>query len=148
MTMAFIFATIGPTVNFMRNVGVMTNSLTCGEIKLKKSIYDIFDTAKKPIVMIRRAVENTIAELQKVAYRVRIIINHIKTLVKILCKFFKSYLSSIIRCYIIRNLLFAVNCIRNVYDWLKDIVSICNTKYDTPFNRCIKVAEKAMKDCR
>lgn len=41
-----------------------------------------------------------------------------------------------------------MNGIRNAFNWLGSIVNMCNKKIGTPYQRCAKVFENAIDDCR
>lgn len=64
----------------------MTNSLSCGQFKLKRSVADFFDLMKKPIVAIKKSISDALNELKKVAANVKAITLQIRNLVVIICK--------------------------------------------------------------
>ncbi|XP_012274020.1 uncharacterized protein LOC105696254 isoform X2 [Orussus abietinus] len=125
MAYAFILALTGPAKNTLHNTGVLSESLACGQEQLKEAVKTIVDLVKQPFY----ALKTTIT---KVIKSVRVVVKKIKaTLIAL-----KKLVISILKV------------IKNVFQWLGSIVNVCNKKLGTPFERCQKVFEGAVADCR
>ncbi|XP_046833011.1 DC-STAMP domain-containing protein 2-like [Vespa crabro] len=122
---AFILTLTGPGKNILRNTAVLTESLACGQEKLKAAVKCVLDLIKEPFYALKEAI-------MKVTKAVRIIVSRIKqTFIAI-----KRIVLSILRV------------ITAVFQWLGSIINICNKKLGTPFERCQRVFEGAVADCR
>ncbi|KAK2576099.1 hypothetical protein KPH14_007434 [Odynerus spinipes] len=122
---AFILTLTGPGKNALRNTSVLTESLICGQEQLKEAIKSVIDLIKQPFYALKEAIT-------KVIKTVRVIVRKIKeTLVAIK-----------------RLVLSILNVITAVFQWLGSIVNICNKRLGTPFDRCQRVFEGAVADCR
>ncbi|XP_037900618.1 DC-STAMP domain-containing protein 2-like [Glossina fuscipes] len=125
VALAFFFAVSGPTANMFKNIDVMTSSITCGQMQLKQALSDMLDTLKVPLVAIKEAILVAIKELKNVMKKVQLVLYHIQELIIIL-----------------------LASIKNAFDWLRNIVSMCNKEFGTPFERCMNTANDAMISCR
>ncbi|XP_060823568.1 DC-STAMP domain-containing protein 2-like [Bombus pascuorum] len=125
MAYAFILALTGPVKNTMHNTGVLSESLACAQEQLKEAVKTVIDLAKQPFYALREAIS-------KVIKTVKVVVKKIKqTLIAI-----KRVVLSILRV------------ITAVFEWLGSIISICNKKLGTPFDRCQSVFEGAVADCK
>lgn len=43
---------------------------------------------------------------------------------------------------------FAVSIIESVFEWLGNIVSVCNKELGTPYERCTSALDQAVDDCK
>uniref|UniRef100_A0A1B0AET0 Dendritic cell-specific transmembrane protein-like domain-containing protein n=1 Tax=Glossina pallidipes TaxID=7398 RepID=A0A1B0AET0_GLOPL len=125
VALAFFFAVSGPTANTFKNIDVMTSSITCGQMELKQALSDMLDTLKTPLVAIKEAILVAIKELKNVMKKVQVVLYHIQELIIIL-----------------------LASIKNAFDWLRNIVGMCNKEFGTPFERCMNTANDAMISCR
>uniref|UniRef100_W8BV95 DC-STAMP domain-containing protein 2 n=2 Tax=Ceratitis capitata TaxID=7213 RepID=W8BV95_CERCA len=125
ITFAFILVATGPTWNILRNVDVLTSSLSCGQTQLKHALEEMLEVMKEPLVAIKRAVQTAMSNIKKVMKQVELLLYRIKELV-----------------------LVVLSGIKVMMEWLNSIVKFCNKEYGTPFDRCMKIADDAMKDCR
>ncbi|KAK0159238.1 hypothetical protein PV328_010144 [Microctonus aethiopoides] len=124
MAYAFILTFTGPTKNTLHNIEVLSESLTCGQEELKETISTIRDLIKQPFYALRDAIAKVLLTIKEVVKKIE------NTMLAI-----KRIVLSILRV------------IKSVFDWLGSIVSICNKKIGTPFERCEKVFEGAVADC-
>ncbi|KAM7354818.1 DC-STAMP domain-containing protein 2-like [Cochliomyia hominivorax] len=122
---AFFIAATGPTVNIFHNIDIMVTSLTCGQMQLKEALSDMLDTLNKPLVAIKEAISNCIRELRKVLKNVQNVLLRIQDLIMAI-----------------------LNGIKQGFNWLENIVKMCNTEFGTPFERCMNISRTAMEDCR
>ncbi|KAI4499686.1 hypothetical protein M0802_005256 [Mischocyttarus mexicanus] len=122
---AFILTLTGPGKNVLRNINVLTESLVCGQEQLKEAVKSILDIIKEPFYALKDAI-------MKVVKAVRIIVSKIK----------KTFIA------IKRLVLSIIKVITAVFQWLGSVVNICNKKLGTPFERCQRVFEGAVADCR
>lgn len=89
---AFFVAATGPTMNIIKNVDVMVESLSCGQMQLKQALSDVLDILKQPLVAIKEAIRNVIKELRKVVLKVEAILLRISALVSVLCTFKREFI--------------------------------------------------------
>ncbi|XP_017491257.1 PREDICTED: DC-STAMP domain-containing protein 2-like [Rhagoletis zephyria] len=121
---AFLLVATGPTMNILRNVDVLTRSLSCGQMQLKEALEEMLEVMKQPLVAIKKAVQVAMNNIKKIVKRVELLLYRIKELV-----------------------LVVLSGIKVMFEWLNSIVSFCNKEFGTPFDRCMKIADDAMKDC-
>ncbi|XP_014092757.2 DC-STAMP domain-containing protein 2 [Bactrocera oleae] len=122
---AFVLAATGPTRNILRNVDALTTSLSCGQIQLKHALEEMLEVMRQPLVAIKKAVKTAMDNVKKVMKKVELLLVRIKELV-----------------------LVVLSSIKLMFEWLNSIVKICNKEFGTPFDRCMKIADDAMADCR
>ncbi|XP_068981009.1 DC-STAMP domain-containing protein 2-like [Bombus flavifrons] len=125
MAYAFILALTGPVKNTMHNTGVLSESLACAQEQLKEAVKTVIDLAKQPFYALREAISKVIKTIKVVVKKIK------QTLIAI-----KRVVLSILRV------------ITAVFEWLGSIISICNKKLGTPFDRCQSVFEGAVADCK
>ncbi|XP_065361911.1 DC-STAMP domain-containing protein 2 [Calliphora vicina] len=125
IALAFFLAATGPSVNIVHNIDVMVTSLTCGQMQLKEALSEMLDALKKPLVSIKEAIRNAINDLKNVLKKVQVVLYRIEELVIII-----------------------LAGIKNAFNWLENIVKMCNTEFGTPYERCMNISELAMQDCR
>ncbi|XP_018338244.1 PREDICTED: uncharacterized protein LOC108746157 [Trachymyrmex septentrionalis] len=125
MAYAFILTLTGPAKNILHNISVLSESLACGQEQLKQVVKNVVDLIKEPFYALRDAIS-------KVIKMVKVVVKKIKrTLVAI-----KRLVLSILKV------------ITSVFQWLGNVVNICNKKLGTPFDRCQRVFEGAVDDCK
>lgn len=56
--------------------------------------------------------------------------------------------SSLLHVYLKYFEIFLVKTIKKGFNWLGGRVALCNKEIGTPFQRCYKIANKALSDCR
>ncbi|XP_014607665.1 PREDICTED: uncharacterized protein LOC106788694 [Polistes canadensis] len=122
---AFILTLTGPGKNVLRNISVLTESLVCGQEQLKEAVKSVLDIIKEPFYALKEAI-------MKVTKAVRIIVSRIK----------QTFIA------IKRLVLSIIKVITAVFQWLGSVVNICNKRLGTPYERCQKVFEGAVADCR
>ncbi|XP_037939558.1 DC-STAMP domain-containing protein 2-like [Teleopsis dalmanni] len=125
IALAFILAATGPIRNILKNVEVLADSLTCGQNQLREALTNMLDILKRPLVAVKEAIQKAMAEVRKVMERVKLVLERIQSILMLL-----------------------LAGIKNAYNWLNSLVSVCNKEFGTPFDRCIKIADDAMADCR
>lgn len=141
-----MLAATGPTRNILRNVDALTTSLSCGQIQLKHALEEMLEVMRQPLVAIKKAVKTAMDNVKKVMKKVELLLVRIKELVLVVCEYDSRYCG--IRFSIEMYLLCAVSSIKLMFEWLNSIVKICNKEFGTPFDRCMKIADDAMADCR
>ncbi|XP_063977783.1 uncharacterized protein LOC135162827 isoform X1 [Diachasmimorpha longicaudata] len=124
MAYAFILALTGPAKNTLHNIGVLSESLACGQEQLKEAVKTIVDLVKQPFYALRDALAGVIKTIKIVAQRIKQALMAIK-----------------------RMVLSIIKVITAVFEWLGSVVNICNKKLGTPFERCQKVFDGAVADC-
>ncbi|XP_066587675.1 uncharacterized protein [Prorops nasuta] len=125
MAYAFILALTGPAKNTLHNTGVLSESLACGQKQLKDAVKAVVDLIKQPFYALKEAITKVIKTVKLIVKRIK------QTLIAI-----KRVVLSILRV------------IKSVFEWLGSIVNICNKKLGTPFDRCQRVFEGAVADCK
>ncbi|XP_053954541.1 DC-STAMP domain-containing protein 2 [Anastrepha ludens] len=121
---AFVMVAVGPTVNIFRNVDVLVRSLSCGQMQLKEALEEMLEVMRQPLVAIKKSVRTAMNNIKQVVKKVELLLFRIKELVLVI-----------------------LSAIKNMFEWLKSIVSFCNKELGTPFDRCMRTADDAMKDC-
>ncbi|XP_055913918.1 DC-STAMP domain-containing protein 2 [Eupeodes corollae] len=122
---AIVLAATGPTVNILNNVDILMESISCGQEQLKGALGKMLDLVKRPLVTVKNAIKISMAEIKKVLKRVEEVLIHIRSLITDI-----------------------LEAIKKAFDWLGNVVSMCNKEIGTPFDRCIKIADDAMTDCK
>ncbi|XP_072766623.1 uncharacterized protein [Anoplolepis gracilipes] len=125
MAYAFILTLTGPGKNTLHNTSVLSESLVCGQEQLKQAVKSVIDLIKEPFYALRDAISKVIKTVKVVVKKIK------RTLVAI-----KRLVLSILRV------------ITSVFQWLGSIVNICNKKLGTPFDRCQRVFDGAVADCK
>ncbi|EFN71290.1 DC-STAMP domain-containing protein 2 [Camponotus floridanus] len=122
---AFILTITGPGKNTLHNTSILSESLVCGQEQLKQAVKSVIDLIKEPFYALRDAISKVIKTVKVVVKKIK------RTLVAI-----KRLVLSILRV------------ITSVFQWLGSIVNICNKKLGTPFDRCQRVFDGAVADCK
>ncbi|CAL1680219.1 unnamed protein product [Lasius platythorax] len=125
MAYAFILTLTGPGKNTLHNTSILSESLVCGQEQLKQAVKSVIDLIKEPFYALRDAISKVIKTVKVVVKKIK------RTLVAI-----KRLVLSILRV------------ITSVFQWLGSIVNICNKKLGTPFDRCQRVFDGAVADCK
>ncbi|XP_046414178.1 DC-STAMP domain-containing protein 2-like [Neodiprion virginianus] len=125
MAYAFILALTGPAKNTLNNMGVLSESLACGQEQLKAAVRAIVDLIKEPFYALRDAIAKVMKSLKKVIKKIKRTLLAVKRIVLSILKVIKA-----------------------VFQWLGSIMNICNKKLGTPFERCEKVFDGAVADCK
>ncbi|XP_066262197.1 uncharacterized protein [Euwallacea similis] len=121
---AFVLALTGPTRNIVNNLGILSESLACGQEQLKQAVKQIIDVIKKPFLAIKEAIKKVVKTVKEVVKKIKEILMKIKRIVM-----------SIVRV------------IKSTFEFLGKIINICNKELGTPFERCTRVFENAIADC-
>ncbi|XP_066142810.1 DC-STAMP domain-containing protein 2-like [Euwallacea fornicatus] len=121
---AFVLALAGPTRNIVNNMGILSESLACGQEQLKQAVKQIIDVVKKPFLAIKEAIKKVVKTVKEVVKKIKEILMKIKRIVM-----------SIVRV------------IKSAFEFLGKIINICNKELGTPFERCTRVFDNAIADC-
>ncbi|XP_026828449.1 uncharacterized protein LOC105277385 [Ooceraea biroi] len=97
----------------------------------------------QPIEQLKQAVKNVVDLIKQPFYALRDAISKVIKTVKMVVKRIKQTLVAIKRL-----VLSILRVITSVFQWLGSIVNICNKKLGTPFDRCQRVFEGAVADCK
>ncbi|XP_050421370.1 DC-STAMP domain-containing protein 2-like [Adelges cooleyi] len=122
---AFILCFAGPSKNTMHNTGVLSESLTCLQDEIKSAIRAIVQIIKRPLLAIRSSLARIKVELAAMVEKMK------KGMLAV-----KNTVAELVRT------------IKVAYEWLYSIMSICNKKVGTPFQRCTRVFDNALEDCK
>ncbi|CAG9857121.1 unnamed protein product [Phyllotreta striolata] len=114
----------GPGQNILNNLGVLNESLACGQEQLKSALRQIFEVIKKPFYAIRDAIKKVIATVKLVVKKIKEILIKIK-----------------------RIIMAIIRVIKSAFMFLAKILNVCNKELGTPFERCTRVFESAIDDC-
>ncbi|XP_058122997.1 DC-STAMP domain-containing protein 2-like [Anopheles ziemanni] len=120
----FLLTVTGPTENTMRNVEVLGGTLSCTQEQLKTAIHDTLTALKVPFLAMKQIVGELLQTVERSFMKVQ------QTLMEVL-KLTKRILRSI----------------KAAYDWLRDVVSVCNDKMGTPSDRCLQFLERTIDAC-
>uniref|UniRef100_A0A182MJG8 Dendritic cell-specific transmembrane protein-like domain-containing protein n=1 Tax=Anopheles culicifacies TaxID=139723 RepID=A0A182MJG8_9DIPT len=121
----FLLTVTGPTANTMHNVEVLGETLSCTQEQLKSAIRDTLGVLKVPFLAMKQIVEELLKTVERSFMKVQ------GTMMEML-KLVKRILHSM----------------KRAYDWLRDIVSICNDKLGTPSERCLQALDKTIESCK
>ncbi|ENN78198.1 hypothetical protein YQE_05350, partial [Dendroctonus ponderosae] len=121
---AFVLALTGPAQNTLNNLGILSESLACGQEQLKQAVKQIIDVIKKPFMTIKEAIKKVVKTVKEVVKKIKEILLKIKRIVMAI-----------------------VRVIKSVFEFLGKILNICNKELGTPFERCSRVFENAIADC-
>ncbi|VVC30076.1 Dendritic cell-specific transmembrane protein-like [Cinara cedri] len=122
---AFILTFTGPSKTTLHNTGVLSESLTCLQDEIKSAIRQIVDIIKKPLLAVQSSVMRIKVQLAAIVEKMK-----------------KSMLA------IKNTVLGLVRTVKSAYDWLYSVMSICNKKVGTPFQRCTKMFDSALDECK
>uniref|UniRef100_A0A182WLT2 Uncharacterized protein n=1 Tax=Anopheles minimus TaxID=112268 RepID=A0A182WLT2_9DIPT len=121
----FLLTVTGPTANTMHNVEVLGETLSCTQQQLKMAIRDTIGVLKEPFLAMKQIIEELLETVERSFMKVQ------STMMEML-KLVKRILHSI----------------KSAYDWLRDIVSICNDKMGTPSERCLQALDQTIDSCK
>ncbi|XP_055538451.1 DC-STAMP domain-containing protein 2 [Wyeomyia smithii] len=121
----FVLTLNGPARNTVANINVLGRAMTCGQEQLKGAIHDALQAVKVPFVALKRTIGEILSEVEKAFAKVHRVLIRILRLVKRI-----------------------LNTIKLGYQWLANVVSVCNKKIGTPFERCYQALQSAVEDCR
>ncbi|GFU28540.1 DC-STAMP domain-containing protein 2 [Nephila pilipes] len=125
MAYTYILVMSGPFKNALRNANVLVNSLNCGQEIVIKQTKAILKSIFAPLIAI---------------------IDIMRDILKALKEFARMMKEAFIA---IRDLfLEIINAIKTVFQWLQSIVSVCSSKYGSPYERCNKAFDDAISDCK
>ncbi|KAF5297552.1 hypothetical protein FQR65_LT09983 [Abscondita terminalis] len=124
MAYAFILAITGPAKNTLHNMGILSESLACGQEQLKSAVRQILDAIKKPLYAIRDAIKTVVKTVKVVVKKIKEIMLTIK-----------------------RIIVGIVRVIKAAFQFLAKILNVCNKELGTPFQRCMRAFEDAILDC-
>lgn len=66
VALAYISAISGPIQNFLRNISVVGDSMSCGQKQLKIAVGNMLDIVRRPIAAVKSAVKIALIEIRKV----------------------------------------------------------------------------------
>nr|XP_022915645.1 DC-STAMP domain-containing protein 2-like [Onthophagus taurus] len=121
---AFILAITGPAKNTLNNMGILSESLACGQEQLKQAVKQILEAVKKPFYAIKDAIKTVVKVVKDVVKKIKEILLSIKRVIVSILKVIKS-----------------------IFQFLARIINVCNKELGTPFQRCTRVFEDAIIDC-
>ncbi|XP_014271124.1 DC-STAMP domain-containing protein 2 [Halyomorpha halys] len=121
---AFILALTGPAKNTLHNMRVLSETMACGQGKLKAAVKSLIDLIKKPFYAIKDSMKQIMEKVKVVVEKVKEIIITLKRIVKSI-----------------------IGVIKAAYEWLNSVVSMCGKKLGTPFERCGRAFDKAYDSC-
>ncbi|XP_050094158.1 DC-STAMP domain-containing protein 2-like [Anopheles aquasalis] len=121
----FVLTVTGPTANTMRNVEVLGQTLSCTQQQLKDAIRETLHALKVPFQAMKQVIDSTLKTVERSFMKVQ------QQLMEIL-KLTKRILYSI----------------KAAYDWLRDLVTICNDELGSPSERCVKSLDKTIAGCK
>ncbi|KAF7278584.1 hypothetical protein GWI33_008203 [Rhynchophorus ferrugineus] len=121
---AFVLALTGPARNTLNNLGILSESLACGQEQLKQAVKQIIDVVKKPFITIKEAIKKVVKTVKEVIKKIKEVLLKIK-----------------------RIIMAIVRIVKSVFEFLGKLLNICNKELGTPFERCSRVFENAVADC-
>ncbi|KAG5882313.1 hypothetical protein JTB14_019337 [Gonioctena quinquepunctata] len=121
---ALILVVSGPAKNTLNNLGILSESLACGQEQLKAAVRQIIDVIKKPFYALKDAIKKVVETVKKVIKKIKEILMKIK-----------------------RIIMGIIRVIKAAFEFLAKIINICNKELGTPFERCSRVFDNAIADC-
>ncbi|EAA11920.4 AGAP005412-PA [Anopheles gambiae str. PEST] len=121
----FLLTITGPTANTMVNVEVLGETLSCTQEQLKAAIRDTISALKVPFLAMKKIIDELLKTVQRSFMKVQRIMMEMLKLVKRI-----------------------LHSIKKAYEWLRDIVSVCNDKLGTPSERCLHALDQAIDGCK
>ncbi|ETN64289.1 hypothetical protein AND_003965 [Anopheles darlingi] len=128
----------------MRNVEVLGQTLSCTQQQLKVAFQETLHALKVPFRAMKQVIDSTLKTVERSFMKVQQQLMEILKLVKRIRKstLRKTYWLSL------QAFSFAVHSIKAAYDWLRDLVSICNDELGSPSERCVKSLDKTIAGCK
>lgn len=115
---------------------------------VRRTIRQIEDTVKAPF----RSMKETLARIQKtlqdVINKTKNFFDRIKRIILGICKGVDRRECVPCRFSDNQSNILPVHVIKKAVSWLGSVVSICNKKLGTPFQRCMKTFDDAIEDCK
>uniref|UniRef100_A0A182RC35 DC_STAMP domain-containing protein n=1 Tax=Anopheles funestus TaxID=62324 RepID=A0A182RC35_ANOFN len=121
----FLLTVTGPTANTMHNVEVLGETLSCTQQQLKMAIRDTIGALKVPFLAMKQIIDELLKTVEQSFMKVQ------RTMMEML-KLVKRILHSI----------------KSAYEWLRDIVSVCNDKLGSPSERCMQALDQTIEACK
>lgn len=66
VAIAYILVIAGPVQNFLRNIAVVGESMSCGQSQLKLAVGKMLEVIERPLLAIQAAVKVALSEIKKV----------------------------------------------------------------------------------
>ncbi|GAB0100619.1 hypothetical protein DMENIID0001_166820 [Sergentomyia squamirostris] len=115
----------GSVVNIMKNVEEMVECLSCAQVHIKKIIQGIVRGLKRPFgdikQMISRIQDHVFTAIKEIEARLRSIRDKIITI---------------------------TTSIRRAFAWLKNVSSVCEEKYGSPYEICLGTLDRMIEKCK
>lgn len=140
---AFILAFSGPTRNILKNVEVLSRSISCGQGQLKIALNNLMIAIKEPYLALQDALTKILPVINKSLNKVRENILEIKRSLNAVGEY--CTIENKIVVYVLIN--FTGRTIGKAFAWLVNIVKLCNKK-GTPFDMCLNAFEQTVSSCR
>lgn len=121
----FVICVTGPVANTTRNTELMVQSLACDQRLVQQISDEIVTILKRPLVAIRRVVDDMLKHLDRVIVKLRALMLRMRECVMVV-----------------------VGVISRAFAFLASAANVCNEDIGTPFERCSGLFEVAHEDCR
>uniref|UniRef100_A0A182PL79 Uncharacterized protein n=1 Tax=Anopheles epiroticus TaxID=199890 RepID=A0A182PL79_9DIPT len=121
----FLLTVTGPTANTMVNVEILAETLSCTQQQLKAAIRDTVSALKVPFLAMKKIIDELLKTVERSFVKVQRMMMEMLKLVK--------------------RILYSI---KKAYEWLRDIVSVCNDKMGTPSERCLQALDQAIEGCK
>uniref|UniRef100_A0A182N932 Uncharacterized protein n=1 Tax=Anopheles dirus TaxID=7168 RepID=A0A182N932_9DIPT len=121
----FLLTLTGPTANTMHNVEVLGETLSCTQEQLKVAIRDTLNALKVPFLAMKQIIDELLRTVERSFMKVQ------QTLMEML--------------KLVKRILYSI---KQAYNWLRDVVSVCNDKLGTPSERCLQSLDQTIAGCK
>ncbi|XP_053674603.1 DC-STAMP domain-containing protein 2-like [Anopheles nili] len=121
----FILTVTGPTENTMRNVEILGETLSCTQDQLKVAIRDTMKALQVPFLAIKQIIDDLLKTVEKSFMKIQ------RTLMEML--------------KLVKRILYSI---KKAYNWLRDVVSVCNDKMGSPSDRCLNALDQTIEGCK
>ncbi|XP_032523480.2 uncharacterized protein LOC116774821 isoform X2 [Danaus plexippus] len=122
---ALILILTGPATNTLRNFEVLSESMACSQEQIKSSVRLITEAIKTPFSSMKGSIKLMVDKIKKVTSRIDDVVSKIGVLVTSIGDEIQSSL-----------------------DWLSYVVDVCNRKFGTPNDYCVKVMGTGLDHCK
>ncbi|CAH2241147.1 jg11597 [Pararge aegeria aegeria] len=122
---ALVLILTGPATNTFKNLEVLSESMACSQEQIKTNVIQINESMKKPFDAMKDSIKLMVETINRLTSTVNEIIFKISVLTTSISDVIQSSIS-----------------------WLNSVGDICNQKFGTPYDYCMKAVNRGVMNCR
>ncbi|XP_059050497.1 uncharacterized protein LOC131845449 [Achroia grisella] len=122
---ALVLILTGPAKNTLKNSEILTESMACQQVQIKATVNQIRYSMRKPYNSMGNSINIIIHRLNNVRRQFKAILLKLNRLV-----------------------LSILEVIQSGFSWLNSLTEICNKRFGTPLERCKKVLNEGIAQCK